>query len=156
MDPLCLSSSTPLSTKRTHPIDRFLQFGPACLNFLPELQLTVSRPYLFLSSLLHSQTLFIRPSSEPSVSPVVVGPSHPEHPQATCAPALFAGEQLRASRFFLLPAKFATVCPRTAQVAKMNGDTGKRDIKNHLLFEIATEVANRGTDTSWQHIIPMC
>ncbi|KAK7890440.1 glycogen synthase isoform 1 [Exophiala xenobiotica] len=25
----------------------------------------------------------------------------------------------------------------------MNGDTGKRDIKNHLLFEIATEVANR-------------
>lgn len=27
----------------------------------------------------------------------------------------------------------------------MNGDTEKkRDIKNHLLFEIATEVANRG------------
>lgn len=32
-----------------------------------------------------------------------------------------------------------------------NGDhVGKRDIKNHLLFEIATEVANRGmlSDTS--------
>merc|ERR1711939_882939 len=27
--------------------------------------------------------------------------------------------------------------------ANMNGDTGKRDIKNHLLFEVATEVANR-------------
>lgn len=26
----------------------------------------------------------------------------------------------------------------------MNGETGKRDIKNHLLFEVATEVANRG------------
>ena len=26
----------------------------------------------------------------------------------------------------------------------MNGDSAKRDIKNHLLFEIATEVANRG------------
>jgi hypothetical protein len=27
-----------------------------------------------------------------------------------------------------------------------NGDyAGKRDIKNHLLFEVATEVANRGT-----------
>ncbi|KPI36387.1 Glycogen [starch] synthase [Cyphellophora attinorum] len=25
----------------------------------------------------------------------------------------------------------------------MNGDSGKRDVKNHLLFEIATEVANR-------------
>jgi hypothetical protein len=28
----------------------------------------------------------------------------------------------------------------------MNGDMEKkRDIKNHLLFEVATEVANRGT-----------
>lgn len=27
---------------------------------------------------------------------------------------------------------------------KMNGDAEKRDIKNHLLFEVATEVANRG------------
>lgn len=26
----------------------------------------------------------------------------------------------------------------------MNGDLPKRDVKNHLLFEIATEVANRG------------
>ena len=25
----------------------------------------------------------------------------------------------------------------------MNG-TGKRDVKNHLLFEVATEIANRG------------
>ena len=32
---------------------------------------------------------------------------------------------------------------------KMNGDTDtKRDIKNHLLFEIATEVANRGITRS--------
>jgi hypothetical protein len=48
-----------------------------------------------------------------------------------------------------------------------NGDqAGKRDVKNHLLFEVATEVANRGmlpstgkaapdTDTlnSWWHLL---
>jgi hypothetical protein len=35
----------------------------------------------------------------------------------------------------------------------MNGDSGKRDVKNHLLFEIATEVANRGEYRIDLHLI---
>jgi hypothetical protein len=35
-----------------------------------------------------------------------------------------------------------------------SADVGKRDIKNHLLFEIATEVANRGSVYSTLRSLP--
>lgn len=31
-------------------------------------------------------------------------------------------------------------------------DTGQRDVVNHILFEVATEVANRGMTMALKHI----
>lgn len=36
-----------------------------------------------------------------------------------------------------------------------DADSGKRDIKSHLLFEVSTEVANRGDIPLFSNIIPV-
>ncbi|RMZ68097.1 glycogen synthase [Pyrenophora seminiperda CCB06] len=123
--------------------------GRLCANIFPRLLDRVS--FLLLSS--YQTQVHLQPHHPPCCS--INSPL----PQTLCLarqPAVVqSGTELKLARPFS-PARFRGSKPpprlshRTFPSTHIMAETGARDVQNHCLFEVATEVANRGNfDPNW-------